>query len=70
MKSATLLTSEQDTQRDPRMGKDSQKIINAREMEEDIDDENRDQELGRQIYQDSCMHEIKRTSRRNSSIRS
>jgi hypothetical protein len=52
------------------MGKDSQKIINAREMEEDIDDENRDQELGRQIYQDSCMHEIKRTSRRNSSIRS
>jgi len=32
MKLATLLTSEQDTQRDPRMGKDSQKIINAREM--------------------------------------
>jgi hypothetical protein len=35
MKSATLLTSEQDTQKDPRMGKDSQKIISAREMEED-----------------------------------
>jgi hypothetical protein len=24
-----------------------------------IDDENRDQELGGQIHQDSCMHEIK-----------
>jgi hypothetical protein len=68
MKSATLLTSEQDTQRDPRMGKDSQKIM--QEKWKRIDDENRDQELGGQIHQDSCMHEIKRTSRRNSSNRS